>query len=224
MQPHQGTPEAFLAAIAQSGNEISQGWMRLMGRPDAMPEWMNELQRNAAGAAAAQAAYLEKQTRLWSSLLGGSREPIAKPEPGDRRFSGKAWRDNPYYDYLKQSYLLAARYVDDLVETAQLEPKAKERLRFASRQWLDAMCPANFAATNPQALQEALDSKGESLARGLANLLQDAGKGRISHTEESAFEVGRNLAVTPGDVVYENELIQLIQYAASTPTVAKRPL
>jgi polyhydroxyalkanoate synthase len=86
------------------------------------------------------------------------------------------------------------------------------------------MSPANFAATNPQALQEALESKGESLARGLANLLEDAGKGRISQTEESAFEVGRNLAVTPGDVVYENELIQLIQYKATTPDVAKRPL
>jgi len=225
MHPQPGTPEAFLAAIATSGNEMSQGWMRLLSNhTEALPEWMNELQRNAAGAASAQAKYLERQTKLWSSLLAGGAEPVVKAEPGDRRFSGKGWRENPYYDYLRQSYLLAAQYVEDLVEAAPLDPKSKSRLRFASRQWIDAMSPANFAATNPQALQEALESKGESLARGLANLLEDSGKGRISQTEESAFEVGRNLAVTPGEVVYENELIQLIQYKASTPTVAQRPL
>jgi polyhydroxyalkanoate synthase len=224
MQPQQGTPDAFLAAIAQSGNEMSQGWMRLMSGTESLPDWMRDLQRNASSAASAQASYLEKQTRLWSSLLSGTQEAVAKPAPGDRRFAGKAWHDNPYYDYLKQSYLLAARYVEELVDAAPLEPRAKDRLRFASRQWIDAMCPANFAATNPQALEEALQSNGESLTRGLANLLEDAGKGRISQTEESAFEVGRNLAVTRGDVVYENELIQLIQYAATTPKVAARPL
>ena len=225
MHPQPGTPEAFLSAIAQSGNEMSQGWMRLLSNHnEALPGWMTDLQRNAAGAAGAQAKYLEKQTRLWTSLLGGAAEAVAKAEPGDRRFSAKGWRENPYYDYLRQSYLLAAQYVEDLVEAAPLDPKAKDRLRFASRQWIDAMSPANFAATNPQALQEALESKGESLARGLANLFEDAGKGRISQTEESAFEVGRNLAVTPGDVVYENELIQLIQYRATTSDVAKRPL
>ena len=225
MHPQPGTPEAFLSAIAQSGNEVSQGWMRLLSNQnEALPEWMRDLQRQAAGAASAQAQYLEKQTKLWTSLLAGSAEAVAKAEPGDRRFSGRGWRENPYYDYLRQSYLLAAQYVEDLVEAAPLDAKAKARLRFASRQWIDAMSPANFAATNPQALQQALESKGESLARGLANLLEDAGKGRISQTEETAFEVGRNLAVTPGDVVYENELIQLIQYKAATPNVAKRPL
>jgi len=225
MHPQPGTPEAFLSAIAQSGNEMSQGWMRLLSNGnDALPEWMRELQRHAAGAAGAQAKYLDKQTRLWSSLLAGASESLVKAEPGDRRFSGRGWRENRYYDYLRQSYLLAAQYVEALVEAAPLDPKAKDRLRFASRQWIDAMSPANFAATNPQALQQALESKGESLARGLANLLEDAGKGRISQTEESAFEVGRNLAVTPGEVVYENELIQLIQYKATTPNVAKRPL
>jgi polyhydroxyalkanoate synthase subunit PhaC len=227
MQPQQGTPEAFLAAIAQSGNEVTKGWMQLAANACAtsgMPPWLAELQRAAAGAGAMQASYLEKQTKLWSGLLAGREESLAKAAPGDRRFAAKAWRDNPYYDYLKQSYLLASRYVEDLVDAAQLEHGAKERLRFAARQWMDAMCPANFAATNPQALQEAIDTRGESFAKGLANLLNDIGKGRISQTDEAAFEVGRNLAVTRGDVVYENELIQLIQYAASTPQVAKRPL
>src|SRR5262249_58511368 len=104
------------------------------------------------------------------------------------------------------------------------EPVAKDRARFAVKQWIDAMCPANFAATNPQALEHALETHGESLARGLGQLLFDMQRGRISQTDESAFEVGRNLAVTPGSVVYENELIQLIQYAPSTAEVAKRPL
>jgi polyhydroxyalkanoate synthase len=215
MQP--GTPEGLLAAIAGSGNEATQGWMRIMqGAPSAgaLP-W---------GDASLQREYFDKQSRLWLALASGRRETLAAPQPGDRRFAGKAWRDDPYYDYLKQSYLLAAGYLEQAVEAAPLEPRAKERARFAVRQWIDAMCPANFAATNPEALREALETRGESLARGLANLLGDAHKRRISQTDERAFEIGRNIAVTPGEVVYENELLQLIQYRASTPQVAKRPL
>ena len=215
-----GSPDALLAAIAQSGNEITQGWMQLMsGAGTAMP-WMESLQRSSP----LQVAYLEKQTRLWNSMLAGRREAIADPVPGDRRFAAREWRENPYYDYLRQSYLLAARYFQELVEHAELEAGAKERARFAARQWVDAMCPANFPATNPDAMRQALETKGESLTRGLANLLGDVHKGRISQTDEAAFEVGRNLGVTPGAVVFENELIQLIQYRATTAEVAKRPL
>jgi polyhydroxyalkanoate synthase len=211
-----GSSDALLAAIAQSSNEVTQGWMRLMSESALLPQ----LQRNSA----LQAAYLEKQTKLWSALLAGGHADIVEAEPGDRRFAAKEWRDNPYYDYLKQSYLLAARYVEELVERAELDAQAKERARFAARQWLDAMCPANFPATNPQAMREALDTRGESLTRGLANLLADVHKGRISQTDEAAFEVGRNLATTPGDVVFENELVQLIQYHAQSPRVGARPL
>jgi polyhydroxyalkanoate synthase len=216
MQP--GSPDALLAAIAQSSNEVTQGWMRVLASAPASAAalpWADS---------ALQRSYFDKQARLWSALASGKRETLASPEPGDRRFSAKEWRDNPYYDYLKQSYLLAARYLDELVDAADLEPQAKARTRFAARQWIDAMCPANFPATNPEALRHALDTKGESLARGLANLLGDVQKQRISQTKESAFEVGRNLALTPGDVVYENELIQLIQYRATTTEVARRPL
>ena len=213
-----GSPDALLAAIAQSSNEVTQGWMRVLASAPAsaaaLPLANSALQRS----------YFDKQARLWSALASGKRETLASPEPGDRRFSAKEWRDNPYYDYLKQSYLLAARYLDELVDAAELEPQAKARTRFAARQWIDAMCPANFPATNPEALRQALDTKGESLARGLANLLGDVQKQRISQTKESAFEVGRNLALTPGDVVYQNELIQLIQYRATTTEVARRPL
>jgi polyhydroxyalkanoate synthase len=216
MQP--GTPDALLASIASSSNEITQGWMRIMaGAPAAAAAlpWGNS---------SLQHSYFEKQARLWAALASGKRETLASPEPGDRRFSAKEWRENPYYDYLKQSYLLAARYVEDLVEAAQLDAQAKSRARFAARQWIDAMCPANFPATNPDALREAVATRGESLTRGLANLMGDVHKRRISQTNETAFEVGRNLAVTPGEVVFENELIQLIQYQATTPQVAKRPL
>jgi polyhydroxyalkanoate synthase len=222
----QGTPDALLATIAQSSNEVTQGWMRLMAGAQAsgFPAWLAHLQSGAAHFGAMQAAYLERQTQLWSALLAGRHESVAAAEPGDRRFASAAWRDNPYYDYLRQSYLLASNFIEDLVDAAELDPAAKERTRFAARQWIDAMSPANFAATNPQALQQALESNGESLARGLANLLADVQKGRISQTDEAAFEVGRNIAVTPGEVVFENELIQLIQYRPATPRVAARPL
>jgi polyhydroxyalkanoate synthase subunit PhaC len=214
-----GSPEAVLAAISQSSNELTQGWMRLVasapGAADA--SWLT-------ANAALQSAYLEKQAKLWSALLNGRGESVAAAEPGDRRFSHREWSENPYYDYLKQSYLLASRYLQDLVEQSALEPRAKERARFAVKQWIDAMCPANFAATNPQALEQALETRGESLTRGLAQLMADVQRGRISQTDERVFEIGRNLAVTAGSVVHENELMQLIQYAPSTGEVARRPL
>ena len=169
-----------------------------------------------------RSAYLEKQSRLWSSLLAGQREALV--EDGDKRFAAREWRENAYYDYLRQSYLLAVRYVQQVLDRAPLEAMAKERARFAARQWLDAMCPANFAGTNPVVMRVALETRGESLTRGLANLLADARQGRIRQSDESAFEVGRNLATTPGEVIYENELIQLIQYRPATAEVAKRPL
>ena len=179
--------------------------------------------------AALQSGYLAKQAQLWSAMLdpqGGAKapaEPLVAPEPGDRRFAAREWRDNPYYSYVRQSYLLASRFLGELAEGAELDAKSKERLQFAVRQWCDAMCPANFAATNPAVLKQALDSSGESIARGIANLIGDTQRGRISQSDESAFEVGGNLALTPGEVVYENDLIQLIQYRATTPQVGARP-
>ncbi|MEA3194520.1 MAG: poly[(R)-3-hydroxyalkanoate] polymerase subunit PhaC [Betaproteobacteria bacterium] len=211
------TADAVLSAIAQSQNEVTQGWMRLMSSAP----WLAELQKSAAGAI--QAEYFDKQTRLWSALLAGRSEALVDSQ-ADRRFTAKEWRENAYYDYLRQSYLLVSRYLEQLVEAAALDETAKDRARFAVRQWVDAMCPANFAATNPTALAEALASRGESLTRGLANLLGDAHKGRISQTDEGAFEVGRDLGVTPGDVVFENEVMQLLQYRPATKEVAARPL
>ena len=177
-----------------------------------------------------QSSYIAKQAQLWSAMLDprtsakALAEPVVTPEPGDRRFAAAEWRDNPYFSYLQQSYLLSARFLSELAQSTELEAKSKERLQFAVQQWCDAMCPTNFAATNPAVLKRALDSGGASITQGIANLIADLHQGRISQTDEAAFEVGRNLALTPGTVVYENDLIQLIQYQAATPQVGTRPL
>jgi polyhydroxyalkanoate synthase len=192
---------------------------------------MSSLVKDSGRFAALQSGYFAQQAQLWSAMFGGAQESLVKPEVGDRRFSTKEWQENPYYSYLKQSYLLASRFLAELADAAELDARSKERLQFAVKQWCDALSPANFAATNPAVLRQALASNGESLTRGLANLIADTQRKRISQTDEEAFEVGRNLALTPGDVVYENSLIQLIQYKAvqdapsgAAPQVGSRPL
>jgi polyhydroxyalkanoate synthase len=183
---------------------------------------------DSAKSAALQARYLQLHAALWQSTLtrGAGRDdtPIAPPDRGDRRFSSAEWQRNPWFDYLRQSYLINSRFLSDWIEALEAEPRTRERLRFIARQVSDAMSPANFAATNPEALKLALDTKGESLTQGIRQLIEDVRKGRISTTDESVFEVGKNLAVTEGAVVFENELIQLIQYKPVTPTVFERPL
>src|SRR2546426_6710152 len=185
-----GSPDAVLAAIAQSSNEVTQGWMRLLASAPASAgaaPWLADLQRNSAKLGAMQAAYFEQQSKLWSGLLAGQSASLADPAPGDRRFSAKEWRDNAYYDYLRQSYLLASRYLEELVEGAELDAQAKERARFALRQWIDALCTANFAATNPEQIPPALDSRGDRLNRGLANMMNDVPKCPSIQTDEVAF-------------------------------------
>jgi len=178
--------------------------------------------------AALQLGYVQQQFALWSRMMAGAAgqavEPVASPERGDRRFNAAEWRDNPAYSLLKQSYLLNARLISDLVEAAELDEAAKHRLRFYARQFVDSMSPANFAATNPDVVKLALETKGESLKAGFENLLADTRKGRLSITDETAFEVGKNVAASAGAVVFENELFQLIQYAPLTETVATRPV
>jgi len=226
MAAQHDSPEALVSAIAAAGNQVTQGWMPLAAgaREPETAAWLAALSGDATKLSALQAGYLDKQARLWRSMLSGEGKALVKPEPGDRRFAASEWRGHPYYDYLRQSYLLASGFLRDLAESSELEGAAKDRLRFAVKQWTDALSPANFAATNPQVLRHALETRGESLTRGLANLIADARRGRISQTDESAYEVGRNLAITPGEVVYENELAQLIQYAPATPEVGARPL
>jgi polyhydroxyalkanoate synthase len=223
-------PEALVRSLAESRNPATDGWIPLVsgfapGGPDATG-WLASFAQDGARVASLQSQYAERQMRLWASMVGSESSPaaVASPEPGDRRFAAAQWRENRYFDYLKQSYLLWSRFVVELAEGAQLEGKPKERLCFAVKQLADAMCPANFAATNPEVIRAALQSRGESLTRGLANVIADAQRGRLRQSDEAAFEVGRNLAVTRGDVIHENELIQLIQYGATTPSVGARPL
>ena len=144
--------------------------------------------------------------------------------PGDRRFAGKAWHEQPYYAWIKNAYLLYASYIRDLTDLVQADADTKSRLAFLARQHVDAISPSNFLATNPEALQLALSSGGMSVAQGVSNLLEDVQRGRIAMSDESAFAVGRNLAITPGSVVFRNDLIELIQYAPSTAKVYKRAL
>jgi polyhydroxyalkanoate synthase len=228
--PHSaGTPEALLDSIARAENQVIDGWLPLATAVPARSELdlLAGLAREPARLAELQARYVESQARLWAAMLegkDGADGAEAGTSPGDKRFAAREWREDPYYSYLRQSYLLTADYLAQLADSAAAEPRTKERLRFAVKQLSDAICPANFAATNPEVLRRAHQSQGESLVRGFAHLIADAQKGRIAQTDEAAFEVGRNLAVTPGDVIYENDLMQLIQYAAATPEVAARPL
>ncbi|MET0322813.1 MAG: class I poly(R)-hydroxyalkanoic acid synthase [Duganella sp.] len=163
--------------------------------------------------------YLRDFGELWQSFLSGKAPALA-----DRRFSSAAWQGNPMSAFNAASYLLNARFLTAMVETVETTHQQKQKIRFAVQQIVDAMSPANFLATNPEAQQKLIDTKGESLTRGLANMLGDFNKGHISLSDESAFEVGRNLAITPGTVIYENPLFQLIQYTPATPAVHERPL
>jgi len=201
---------------------------------DMMQEWMSlwmatvrgaagQAPAGSGGATQAQADFIGAQAALWQRAVAGG-TPAADAQSADRRFASAGWREHPYYSYLMESYLLTARYVEAVADAAPVEGLEKERLRFAARQWVDAVCPTNFASTNPEVIRRALDSRGESITRGVANLLADTAKGRISQTDETAFELGRDLATTPGHVVFENPLIQLIQYRPLTERIAKRPL
>src|SRR5258707_6852340 len=172
--------------------------------------------------------YLKQTWRLWNAMflqtfLGGAHADVALAK-GDKRFKDASWREQPYYDLLKQTYLLGSRQLHEFVDTAQVDDKTRLQLRFYARQFIDAMSPSNFPATNPEVIRKAIETRSTSLTDGMKNLIDDLQKGRITRVDESAFEVGRNLATTPGTVVFENELIQLIQYAPQTHEVEKTPM
>ena len=166
-----------------------------------------------------------QQLSLWQQLLFGNAEAVPAPDTiGDRRFDAPEWRELPFFRYLYQSYRLNAQFLIELGEIAELDPQARRRMQFLLRQFSDAIAPTNFAATNPEVIRLAAQSHGESLALGMKLMAGDVQRGRISMTDEAAFEIGRNLAVTPGSVVLENEAMQLIQYAPATAQVHARPL
>jgi polyhydroxyalkanoate synthase subunit PhaC len=174
-------------------------------------------------------AYLDLWAHAAKRLTGEPTKPVAEPDPRDRRFADPEWSSNQFFDFLKQAYLLTTQWADRLVKDADgLDPHTRQKAEFYMRQVANAVAPTNFVLTNPELLRETLSSNAENLVRGMHMLAEDitAGGGdlRLRQSDPSNFEVGRNLALTPGKVVFENELMQLIQYAPATAMVLKRPV
>jgi len=181
----------------------------------------------------AQFALWTDYMRLWQStaqkMLGQASEPVAVPERGDRRFRDDAWNDNALFDFVKQSYLLSSRFImDQATNSNGTDPRQQAKIEFYAKQFVDALAPSNFVATNPEVLRVTMETHGENLVKGLQNVLADLerGKGRLAirMTDQDAFEIGKNIATTPGKIVYQNDLMQLIQYEPATEQVYKRPL
>jgi len=222
-------PSAYLESLMQAGQQATRQF------DDALATAMGVERKPAKGedtSPFALAANLHRQfwwpaIDFWRGFF--SSEPAEGPGSGrkprgDRRFKDDAWSHSPFYEMLKQSYLLGSKQLTELVDQAQVDDKSKLQLRFYARQFIDAMSPSNFPATNPEVIRSAIQTRSKSLADGMQNLIEDLQKGRITRVNESAFEIGRNLAATPGTVVFENELIQLIQYTPQTSEVEKTPL
>lgn len=178
----------------------------------------------------AQAKTWNDWTALWRTMgeraLGQEAEPVATPARGDRRFADPAWSDEPVYDWLKQAYLLAARQLQEFIAAAPVDDETRAQVDFASRQMMNALAPTNFPHTNPQVARRTIESGGLNLMTGLSNLLEDVGKGQglVSRRAPNDFELGVNVAATPGAVVFRNNLMELIQYAPTTEKVYRRPL
>jgi polyhydroxyalkanoate synthase subunit PhaC len=192
------------------------------------------------GMVADPAAIMQAQFQLWNEymglwertarrMLGGEIEPpLVQPAPGDKRFKDKDWQENQIFDFIKQSYLLTANWLQSTVGRVEgLDPKSRQRIEFYTKQFADAFAPTNFVLTNPEVLRTTLKSNGENLVRGLNNLLEDLDRGHgqlsIRQTTDS-FKVGENIATAPGKAVFRNALIELLQYAPSTDEVYERPL
>jgi polyhydroxyalkanoate synthase len=202
---------------------IARAFMDLSALMFAKPQHLAEAQMNM----------FWDYTRLWQSswmqMMGQKVEPVATPHKGDNRFRHEDWENHFLFDYVKQSYLIAARHIHQAVSKVEHLPEdARKKVDFFTRQYIDALSPSNFALTNPEVVRETLNSGGQNLLRGLNNLLADIERGegqlQISMTDPKAFTMGKNVATTPGKVVYQNELMQLIQYQPATREVYQRPL
>src|SRR6266436_4965010 len=173
--------------------------------------------------------YLTLWQRTAQRFLGGNTEPLIEPPAGDRRFRDAAWTDNTLFDFIKQSYLLTARWLQRTVRDVEgIDERTARKVDFYTRQFVDAIAPSNFLMTNPEVLRATIESRGENLFNGLKNLLDDLERGKghlaIKMTDMEAFRVGENIGVTPGRVVYQNDLMQLIQYEPTTEKAKRRPL
>ncbi|MDX2142614.1 MAG: class I poly(R)-hydroxyalkanoic acid synthase [Rhodospirillaceae bacterium] len=202
---------------------VGQAFMQLTAQMMANPTKMMEAQANL------WRGYMDLWRNATLRMMGHEVEPGIEPEKSDRRFKDDAWSQNQVFDFIKQSYLLTSRWMQDTVGGVEgLDDQTKRKVDFYTKQFADAMAPTNFALTNPEVLRAVAKTKGENLVKGLQNLLEDLDKGkgrlRISMTDEAAFKVGENVAVTPGKVVFQNDLIQLIQYAPTTEQVYETPV
>jgi polyhydroxyalkanoate synthase len=212
-----------LSSAVRDEMGIARVFMDLYARMAADPSVVTTLSLNL------WADYLRLWQSSWMKLFGVQTEPVAEPGKGDYRFKDEDWSANFLFDVIKQSYLISARHIQEAVSgVAGLPEESEKKVAFFTRQYVDALSPSNFLLTNPQVLRETLASGGQNLVRGLNNLLADIEKGggqlRISMTDESAFKLGQNVATTPGKVVYQNDLMQLIQYQPRTAEAFKRPL
>ena len=205
-----------LTDAVKTFTQLAQYWL-------ADPKRALELQQRLG------AAYLELWGTAAKRLQGEEPPPVATPAANDKRFADPEWTSNQLFDFLKQAYLLTTRWANYLVsDAAELDPHTRHKAEFYMRQIVNAISPSNFVLTNPELLRETLASNGENLVRGMQMLAEDieAGGGvlKIRQSDSSMFEVGRNLATTPGKVIFQNEIMQLLQYAPTTPTVRQRPL
>ncbi len=200
---------------------------------NAFLDMTTRLMTNPAKLMQAQIGFWQDYLTLWQHtarrMMGEPAPAVIAEDQKDKRFKDEAWRDNEVFDFIRQSYLLSARYMQGLVHDAEgMDERTAQKVDFYTRQFVDAMSPTNFALTNPEVLRRTAETGGENLLKGLSNLLIDLERGqgnlRIRMTDESKFKVGENIAVTPGKVVYQNDLMQLIQYTPTTEKVLKRPL
>ena len=234
-----------MADVAERSQRIVGDWLERQSRMaptasaeplkigQAFMEMTAKLMQNPARLMQAQIGFWQDYVTLWQNttrrMMGMDGRPVIEPDAKDKRFRDESWRQGEVFDFIKQSYLLSARYVHDVVGHVDgLEPQTAKKVDFYARQFMDAMSPSNFVLTNPEVLRRTRETGGENLLRGLNNLLTDLERGRgklsIRMTDPDAFKLGENIAVSPGKVVYQNALMQLIQYSPSTETVLKRPL
>jgi len=232
-----------MADIAERSQRLVTDWLNRqshetpeidpMNVGQAFMEMTAQLMRDPTKLVQAQIGFWQDYMTLWQNttrrMLGIDAKPVIQADPKDRRFKDEAWKENEVFDFIKQSYLLSARYVQDVVSHVDgLDPKTARKVDFYARQFIDAMSPSNFLLTNPEVLRRTAETGGENLLRGLNNLLSDLerGKGKltIKMTDLDAFKLGENIGVSEGQVVYQNELMQLIQYKPLTENVLRRPL
>ncbi len=212
--PYSAAAEASEAAKAMT--DVARQWL---GDPAKLVEANSELMQG----------YLDLWNATLKRAMGGEAEPVAKPEPGDSRFKDPEWSKNLYFDYWKQLYLVTAHWAESVLEkTEGIDDRTRMKAEFYLEQLLSAVSPSNFPMTNPEVLRETLATNGRNLVQGMAQLVGDMERSgdllRISQTDVDAFEVGRNLAVTPGKVVFQNDILQLIQYQPTTAEVREVPL